>query len=116
MNVDLRTAADVDWLELYDEWAAAIAVQYAAQREAIEASGPLTRTALRTYSGERTMSPRWARDGRTLYYVEASADRRPWLRRIHRETGADADVHDLGGSGEIARPCPAAAYFSRAAR
>lgn len=105
MNLDLRTAADIDWIELYDEWAASLRGHYAAQRAAIEAAGPVTDPRLRTRLGERTMTPRWAPDGRTLYYVEATADRIPWLRRIDRETREDVPVHDVGGTGEIA-PLP----------
>lgn len=104
MNVDLRQAADTDFLELYDEWVADLRARYAAQRAAIEASGPLTVPAIRTFHGERTMAPRWGADG-ALYYVEASADRLPWLRRIERAGGADVEVRELGGSGEIA-PLP----------
>ncbi len=104
-NVDLRTAAEVDWIELYDEWARSLRVRYASQAEAIEKAAPLTEPKLRTRHGERTMGPRWAQDGRSIFYVEASAHRRPWLRRIDRETLEDEEIHDLGTTGEIA-PLP----------
>jgi len=105
MNLDLSRAAGVDWIALYAEWCEALRAHYAAQRAAIEEAAPITAPHLRTRRGERTMAPRWSPDGRSLYYVEATADRLPWLRRIDRETGADAEVRELGGSGEIA-PLP----------
>lgn len=105
MNVDLADAAGVDWLSLYDEWQASLRERYRLQLEAIRARGPITEPKLRTSWGETTGSPRWSPDGRRLFYVENSPDRRPWLRALDRETGEDAEIHDLGATGDIA-PLP----------
>lgn len=102
MNVDLRRVAEIDWIALYEEWKEQIRRQYRDQAEAIRARGPITEPALRSRFGERTMGPRWSRDGSTLFYVEATADRRPWLRAIDRATGEDRAVAPLGAAGEIA--------------
>lgn len=105
MNLDLTTSAGVDWVQLYDEWIASLKAQVALQKGLVEARGPLTTPTLRTHHGESTGRPRWGPDGTTLYYVEATGHRRPWLRALDRETGADRPIHDLGASGEIA-PLP----------
>ncbi|AKU90483.1 PD40 domain-containing protein [Vulgatibacter incomptus] len=101
MNLDLKSAAGVDFNELWDEWAEAMRKRYAAQAERVRARGPITEPALRTAFGERTGAPRWDRSGTALYYVEASGDRRSRLRALDPRTGGDREVQALGTSGTL---------------
>lgn len=102
MNLDLATSAGVSWLDLYEEWVSDLKEQVAAEKEIVEARGSITTPRLRSRHGEQTGAPRWSADGKTLYYIEATAHRRPWLRALDRDSGADRPIHDLGAYGEIA--------------
>lgn len=90
---------------LWEEWVAYARLRYEGQAKAVELRGEVTEPAWSSSFGARTGQPRFSRDGRTLYYLEASEDRRPHLRARDLGTGEDRARAELASAGSIA-PLP----------
>lgn len=89
---------------LWEDWVAASRLRYQGQARAVELRGAVTEPAWRSRFGGNTGAPRFSRDGQTLFYLEASEDRRPHLRARTAE-GADRAVAELPAAGSLA-PLP----------
>ena len=101
INRNLESAAGVSVVDLWSEWQGSLRQRYAEQEALVRARGPITEPARRSRLGHGTGAPRWSRDARSLYYVEATADRRPRLRVMDRESGADRVVHRMEVPGTL---------------
>ena len=112
LNLALADAADVDFVTAWKEWRLVLETRYQAQAAAIRAQGPVTEPERRTRFGERTGQPRFGPDG-ALYYLESGPDRRPRVRRLDPETGADVELAEVGGDGELAVLPDGAVLLSR---
>lgn len=89
---------------LWKEWEAATRLRYQGQAKAVELQGEVTEPTWRSQHGARTGQPRFSRDGKTLYYLEASEDRRPHLR-AYSLGGKDRALTELPATGSLA-PLP----------
>ena len=81
LNLSAERVLGSSYLDLYQEYRAAEEI-HAQEALASLRGGGETRPELLTRLGELTRSPRFSRDGKTLYYSSAGADRQPELRAL----------------------------------
>lgn len=84
---------------LYAAWLAELRTRYDAQAALVGTPTPEVRL---TRGGEARRSPRFSRDGRTLYSVLRDADRKPRLLALDLATGLERTVSELNDDGVVA--------------
>lgn len=101
VDYEMEAASGSTLTSLWNEWVQSIHERYERQLALVEERGPLTEPVLRTHLGDRTGAPRWG-EGGLLYYVEATAHRRPALRRLDPHSGDDRRIRTLASAGTLA--------------
>lgn len=99
LNSAAQQAMAEGFVEQYALFEAALKARLEGELEQIRAQ-PVTPLRLLTHAGNDTGEPRFAPDGQSIYYLEASGDRRRQLRR-RGSHGGDALVAELQGGGEF---------------
>ncbi len=102
INRSLRRATGRDYPTLYRDFAQAMRRRYGAQARAIRAAGETPLTFV-THRLETVTSPRFAPDGRTLWYQFAGSDERAAVAHVTldgREVDADEVERDFAVSGD----------------
>src|SRR5690606_14957288 len=84
-----KKSTDRSLASLWEEWVEVSRLRYQGQAQAVALRGPVTEAAWTSRFGANTGTPRFARDGRTLFYLEASEIRRPHLRALDLAEGRD---------------------------
>lgn len=100
-----KKSTDRSLASLWEEWVEVSRLRYQGQAQAVALRGPVTEAAWTSRFGANTGTPRFARDGRTLFYLEASEIRRPHLRALDLAEGRDRALREVPATGSLA-PLP----------